>query len=226
VGARPRSDQRPRPPLNRQQVLAAAIALADEEGLAAVSMRRLGERLGVEAMSLYNHVANKDDIVDGIADAVLDLIELPSDCADWKVAMRRRAASLRIVLSQHPWAAALTGTRSRPGPVTLRYADWVLGCLMKAGFSPDMASRAFWVLDSYIYGFVSQEAILASAGPAADEQGEYTRSQSVEEYPYLIEASKAYAAGPGWDFDEEFAFGLDLVLDAHDRQLQQPLSPS
>ena len=219
MAARRRSGSTSRPPLDRQQVLAAAMALADEEGLAAVSMRRLGERLGVEAMSLYNHVANKEDIMDGIADAVLDSIELPSDCADWKDAMRRRAASLRTVLSQHPWAAALAGTRSRPGPVTLRYADWVLGCLRRAGFSPDMVSRAFWVLDSYIYGFVSQEATLASAGPAAEEQGEYTRSQPVEEYPYLIEASKTYAAGPGWDFDEEFAFGLDMILEALDRQL-------
>lgn len=219
--ARPRSGSRSRPPLNREQVLAAAIDLADEEGLAAVTMRRLGERLGVEAMSLYNHVANKDDIVDGIADAVLGSIELPSDCADWKASMRQRADSLRKVLARHPWAAALTDTRSRPGPATLRYSDWVLGCLRRAGFSPDMASRAFWVLDSYIYGFVSQEASVVAEGSVAAEQGEYTRSLPSEEHPYLIEASMAYAAGPGWDFDEEFRFGLELILEGLDRRINR-----
>jgi len=122
-------------------------------------------------------------------------------------------------LSRHPWVAALTGARSHPGPATLRYADWVLGCLRRAGFAPDLASRAFWVLDSYIYGFVSQEASLASGGSAAAEQGEYTRSLPAEQYPHLVEASVQYAAGPGWDFDDEFGFGLELILEALERRL-------
>jgi AcrR family transcriptional regulator len=205
--------------LDRDQVLLAAIDLADEKGLDAVTMRRLGERLGVEAMSLYNHVANKDDILDGIADKVLGEIELPAPSDDWKTAMRQRAKSVRDVLSLHPWAAALTGTRVRPGPATLRYADWVLGCLRRAGFTPDLAARAFWVLDSYIYGFVTQQASLGLEGSASAEQGEYTRSLPAEQYPYLVEASVNYAAGPVWDFDDEFLFGLDLILEALDRRI-------
>jgi AcrR family transcriptional regulator len=218
VVAGPESGPRLRQPLNREKVLAAAIELADEGGLAAVTMRRLGKRLGVEAMSLYNHVVKKDDIVDGISELVLAEIELPALGDDWKAAMRLRADSFREVLSRHPWLAQAE-TRSHPGPATLRYADWVLGCLRRAGLSPDMAARAFWILDSYIYGFVSQKATLDSAGPAAAEQGEYTRSLPAEQYPYLVEASVTYSSGPGWDFDHEFRFGLDLILEALDRQI-------
>jgi AcrR family transcriptional regulator len=207
---------KPRPPLNREQVLAAAIRLADEQGLEAVSMRRLGERLGVEAMSLYNHVANKDSLLDGMEDAVLGEIPLPADTSDWKTAMRRRAVSFREVLSRHPWSAALIGTRAHPGQEALRYADWVLGCLRRAGFESDLAQRAFWVIDAYIYGFVTQQASLGMDEGTAEEAGEYTRSLPMEEYPYLVEASLRYAEGPGWDFDQEFRWGLDLLLDSLD----------
>ena len=121
-------------------------------------MRRLGERLGVEAMSLYNHVANKEDLLVGMADTVLSEVELPAEGVDWKTAMRRRAVSVREVLVRHPWAAVLIGALPRPGPATLRYTDSVLGSLRRAGFTPDMASRAFWMLDSYIYGFARQQS--------------------------------------------------------------------
>ncbi len=205
----------PRRPLNREQVLRAAVGLVDEAGLDALTMRRLGERLGVEAMSLYNHVTNKEDIVDGIAETVLLEIELPADAGDWRSAMRRRAVSVREVLSRHPWATNLIGNTAHPGEATLRYADWVLGCLMKAGFSADLAMRAFWIIDSYIFGFINQQA---SLGPESDEAGEHTRAQSADDYPYLIEASTTYAAGPGWDFDKEFIFGLDLILEALERR--------
>lgn len=206
-----------RPPLSGEQVVAAAIELADDEGLGAVTMRRLGERLGVEAMSLYNHVANKDSLLDGMENAVLSEVELPAVDADWKSAMRRRAVSFREALSRHPWAAALIGTRAYSGPATLRYSDWVLGCLRRAGFGPDMASRAYWVIDSYIVGFGIQQATVGLIEPSADEAGEYTRSLPVEQYPYLVEASVTYAEGSGWDFDEEFLRGLDLILEALER---------
>ena len=218
MAERPRPGAKSRPPLNREHVLAAAVDLADAEGLEAVTMRRLGERLGVEAMSLYNHVANKDDLLDGMEDAVLGEIDLAEERADWKTAMRQRAVSVREVLSRHPWSAALIGTRTRPGPEALRYADRVLGCLRTAGFAPDLAQRAFWVLDAYIYGFVTQQANLGMEEGTAAEAGEYTRSLPAREYPYLVEASMHYAEGPGWDFDEEFAFGLELILEGLERR--------
>jgi AcrR family transcriptional regulator len=182
-------------------------------------MRRLGERLGVEAMSLYNHVVNKDDVLDGMEDAVLGEIELPADGIDWKVAMRQRAVSFRAVLSRHPWSASLIGTRVHPGPATLSYANWMLGCLRRAGFTPEVAARAFWVLDSYIYGFVTQQSSLTLEEAASKEASEYTRSLPAEDYPYLVEAAVGYAAGPGWDFDDEFRFGLELILEALDRRI-------
>lgn len=218
-GTKPQPGTKPRPPLNREQVLAVAIDLADEEGLDSVSMRRLGERLGVEAMSLYNHVANKDSLLDGMTDIVLGEIELPAAGVDWKTSMRQRAFSIREVLSRHPWVAALIGTRTHPGPATLRYADWVLGRLRTAGFTPDLAMRAFWVLDSYIYGFVTQQASLGLQGPDSAEASAYTRGLPAEQYPHLVEAAVTYADGSGWDFDEEFGFGLELILEALGRRL-------
>ncbi len=123
-------------------------------------MRRLGERLGVEAMSLYNHVANKEDLLVGMGDVILGEIELPPEDVDWKTAMRRRAVSARDVFVRHPWAVVLSTRVRTPGPAALRYADSVLGSLIRAGFTPNMASRAFWVLDSYVYGFARQQSSL------------------------------------------------------------------
>ena len=123
-------------------------------------MRKLGEALGVEAMSLYNHVANKDELLDGMVDLVFSEIDLPSDGADWKTAMRERAVSARQALSRHPWAIGLMESRTSPGPATLRHHDAVIGSLREAGFSIAMAAHAFSALDSYIYGFALQEASL------------------------------------------------------------------
>ena len=208
-----------RVPLSRERVLAVALDLADQGGLESLTMRKLGQELGVEAMALYYHFAKRDEIVDGIVDLVFGEVHLPAASGAWRLEMRQRGISLRDVLLRHRWAIGLMESRRNPGSASLRHHDAVIGSLRAGGFSMAMAAHAYSVLDSYIYGFVSQEATLASAGPAAEEQGEYTRSQPVEEYPYLIEASKTYAAGPGWDFDEEFAFGLDMILEALDRQL-------
>lgn len=132
------------------------IALADRGGIASLSMRRLGVELGGEAMSLRNHVASKDDLLDGMIDGVFAEIELPTDGTDWRTAMRRRAISARQVLSRHTWATGLMESRSTPGPATLRHHDAVLGTLRKAGFSIELAAHAFSALDSYIYGFALQ----------------------------------------------------------------------
>src|SRR5947207_1610054 len=146
--------------LSRERVLRAAVRYADRSGIAALSMRKLGEALGVEAMSLYNHVANKAELLDGMVDLIFSEIELPMDGTDWRAAMRVRAVSARQALRRHRWAIGLMESRSSPGPATLRHHDRVLGILRGAGFPVAMAAHAFSVLDSYIYGFALQEAAL------------------------------------------------------------------
>src|SRR5688572_8581488 len=150
----------PRLPLSRERVLRAAVELAGAAGIEALTMRRLGEELGVEAMSLYKYVANKDDLLDGMVDVVFGEIELPSRDADWRTAMRERAISVRGALTRHPWATPLMQSRSRPGPATLRHHDAVIGTLRAAGFPIALVARAFSALDSYIYGFALQQRSL------------------------------------------------------------------
>src|SRR5439155_16688533 len=140
-------------PLSRQRVLETAIRLADHGGLESLSMRKLGQELGVEAMALYYHFANKDEVLDGIVDLVFSEIELPAVGRDWKAPTRRRAISLRDVLARHRWAIGLMESRRNPGPANLRHHDAVLGSLRASGFSVEMTAHAYSVLDGYIYGF-------------------------------------------------------------------------
>ena len=206
---------RTRRPLTRDRVLAAALKLADAGGFESLSMRNVAKQLGVEAMSLYNHVANKDDILDGIVDLVFSEIAVPSARADWKAAMRRRGISARDVLLRHPWATSLMQTRTKPGPATLRHHDSVLGSLRKAGFTVDMAAHAFSVMDGYIYGFALQQINLPShtSEEAAELAGSILRELPADEYPHLAEMIIEHALKPGYDYAEEFEFGLDLILD-------------
>jgi len=210
---------RPRTPLSKERVLRAALVLADEGGIESLTMRKLGQELGVEAMSLYNHVANKDDILDGIVDLVFSEIAVPSARADWKAAMRRRGFSARDVLLSHPWATSLMQTRTKPGPATLRHHDAVLGSLRKAGFTVDMAAHAFSVMDGYIYGFALQQINLPShtSEEAAELAESILRDLPSDEYPHLAEMIVEHALKPGYDYAEEFAFGLDLILDGLER---------
>src|ERR1039457_5880231 len=160
-------------PLSRERILRAAVAFADEHGIVALSMRKLGEALGVEAMSLYNHVANKEELLDGMVNNVFSEIELPSSADGWKKAMRQRATSTRRALSRHPWAIALMQSRVKSGPATLRHHDAVIGTLRDAGFSIVMTAHAFALIDSYIYGFAQQEASLPfQAGEVTAEVAE------------------------------------------------------
>ena len=209
------ANARSRAPLSRERVLRAALALADEGGIEALTMRRLGERLQVEAMSLYNHIAGKDDILDGIVDLVFSEIALPSDSADWKAAMRQRAVSARDILLRHPWATSLMQSRTKPGPATLRHHDSVIGSLRKAGFSVDMAAHAFSVMDGYIYGFSLQQVNLPShtSAESAALAENILRELPAREYPYLAEMIVKHALKPDYDYGEEFEFGLDLILD-------------
>jgi AcrR family transcriptional regulator len=212
-------DRAPRIPLNRERVLHAAVALADESGSESLSMRKLGEAVGVEAMSLYHHVANKDDLLDGMIDVVFGEIELPSDGGDWRRAMRQRALSARRVLARHGWAIRFMESRTSPGPATLRHHDAVLGCLRNAGFSVRLAAHAFSVLDSYIYGFALQERSLPFDTPqqTAELAQEMLARFPVDEYPHLAELTTEHVLQPGYDYGNEFAFGLDLILEGLDR---------
>ena len=208
-----------RVPLNRERVLRAAVAFADEHGIASVSMRKLGEALGVEAMALYNHVANKDELLDDMVDVVFGEIGPPPGAADWRAAMRERAVSARRVLSQHPWAIGLMESRRSPGPATLRHHDAVIGCLRNAGFSIEMTAHSFAVLDSYIYGFALQEANLPFDTPAGtSEVAEAILARvPAEEYPHLFELTRFHILQPGYDYGNEYEFGLDLILDSLER---------
>jgi AcrR family transcriptional regulator len=205
--------------LARERVLLAAVALVDTGGVAALSMRKLGQVLGVEAMSLYNHVANKDDLLDGMIDLVFGEIGLPPGGADWKTAMRQRAISAREVLARHRWAIGLMESRSRPGPATLQHHDAVLGCLREAGFSIAMAAHAYSALDSYIYGFALQQASLPFE--TSEEVGEVAdsilRQFPADAYPHLTELTVQHVLQPGYDYANEFEFGLDLILDGLER---------
>jgi AcrR family transcriptional regulator len=207
-----------RTPLSRERVLRAALVLADAGGIDSLSMRKLGEELGVEAMSLYNHVANKDDILDGIVDLVFSEIALPSDRGDWKPAMRRRAISAHEALLRHPWAPSMMQSRTRPGPATLRHHDSVLGSLRKAGFTLVMAAHAVSVIDGYLYGFALQQINLPlQSREQVAEVGQDILRQMAGEYPHLAEMITKHAMKPGYDYAKEFEFGLDLILDGLER---------
>jgi AcrR family transcriptional regulator len=207
-----------RAPLSRERVMRAAIALADASGIEALSMRKLGQELGVEAMSLYNHVANKDDILDGIVDLVFGEIALPSGEGDWKPAMRKRAISAHEALLRHPWAPSLMQSRGRPGPATLRHHDSVLGSLRTAGFSLVMAAHAVSVIDGYVYGFALQQInIPLQSREQVAVVGESILRQMAGDYPHLAEMITEHAMKPGYDYSKEFEFGLDLILDGLER---------
>lgn len=212
----------PRAPLTREDVLRAAVLLADEAGVASLSMRKLAEKLGVKAMSLYHHVANKDEVLDGMVDVVFSEIELPAGAHDWESAMRRRAFSARAALLRHRWAVGLLDSRANPGPATLKHHDAVIGNLRGAGFSVAASAHAFSVLDSYIYGFVLQELSLPFETP--DELGEVAETileQAAARYPHLTELTTEHVLKPGYAYGDEFAFGLELILGGLERVRQE-----
>lgn len=212
---------RNRKPLTKERVLEQAIALADKDGIDGVSMRKLGQALGVEAMSLYHHVANKDDLVDGMIDLVFAEIEFPLD-GEWQTAMRARAVSVREVLGRHRWANGLMESRSTPGPANLRHHDNVLGCLRRAGFPVALAAHAYSLLDSYIYGFAMSDRALPFESPeqVADLAQAILGRFPVDEYPHLAELTFEHVLKPGYDYGKEFAFGLDLLLDGLQRAMR------
>lgn len=207
--------------LTRERVLRAALALADEKGVESLSMRLLGRRLGVEAMSLYNHVANKDEILDGILELFAGEIVIPSVGAEWRSAMKERAVSARVAFKRHPWASALMDSRISSGSARLRYFDAMIGTLHVAGFSLELAARAFSVLDSYIYGFERQRLNVASGDELpAEKRAEALRDVLPDDaYPYLAKMAELTMKN-GYDEDADFEFGLTLILDGLERILK------
>ncbi|WP_225443221.1 TetR/AcrR family transcriptional regulator [Lolliginicoccus lacisalsi] len=213
--------RRARPGLTRDQILAAAIRLADHTGTAGLTMRALAKDLGVEAMSLYHHIASKDALLDAMVDHVFSEISLPETGTGWRDGMLQRAHSARATLRDHPWALGLMASRSTPGPATLRHHDAVLGCLRHNGFSLPLAARAVALLDSYIYGFVLQENGLPFASAeelATIADGILATPAIAEEYPHLTELITEHALKPGYAYSDEFDHGLDLILDGLERQ--------
>lgn len=205
----------PRAPLSRERLLRAAIVVADADGIGSLTMRKIADLVGVETMSLYHHVANKAEVLDGMVDVVFSEIELPSREIGWRASMRRRAFSVRAVLLRHRWAIGLMDSRPNPGPATLRHHDAVIGTLREAGFSIAMAAHAFSVLDSYIYGFVLQEVSLPfSTQEELEAVADGIREQMpAGEYPNLTEMMIEHTLRPGYAYADEFTFGLDLILD-------------
>jgi AcrR family transcriptional regulator len=203
--------------LSRERVLRAAVALADEGGIEALTMRRLGQQLGVEAMSLYKHVANKDDILDGIVDLVVGDIDVPPTGTHWKTAMRRRAVSAHEVLLAHPWAAMQIMSRFNIGPGMTRYLDATLGRLREGGFTIEGALDAWHALDSHIYGFTLQELGLPfEAQDAPRVSADVLPQLSADQFPHVVEViTHIMASGR----TEDFEFGLELILDGLGRTL-------
>ena len=199
-----------RPALSRDLILRAAVKLADKTGIESLTMRHLGTTLGVEAMSLYNHVTNKEDLLDGMVDIIFAEIDQPSaGNGDWRSLMRRRATSAREVLTRHRWAIDLIDSRSSPGPATMKHFDDALGCLRTAGFSIEMTVRAYGVIYAYVYGFVlafNRESHIAQAQQIIE-------GARPDQYPHAVEVTSQHMLRPGFDYTDEFESGLDLILD-------------
>jgi AcrR family transcriptional regulator len=200
-------------------VILEGVALADANGIDMLTMRRLADRLRVEPMSLYYHVTNKDEILDGMVDVVFGEIELPKAGADWRTAMRDRASSARDALRRHAWAIGRMESRANPGPATLRHHDAVIGCLRAAGFSIPLTAHAFSAIDSYLYGFAMQELNLPFHTPeeTAEMAVTFLEQFPATQFPHLAELTTGHVMLPGYDFGDEFEYGLALILDGLER---------
>lgn len=210
-----RSEGAARSRLTRERVLEAAMLIADQGGLAGLTIRTLAAELGAKPMSVYYYVASKDELLDLLVDVVFDEIELPDPHGDWQVEMRRRAYSARDRLRMHSWAIGLLESRTSPGPASLRHHDAVLACLRHAGFSLELTAHAYALIDSYVYGFALQEAALPFEGPdsVGGVAGPIMELMATGAYPTMVEMAQTYYLQPGYDFADEFEFGLDLILD-------------
>ena len=217
----------PRLPLSREKVLDAAIALADRDGIESLSMRRLGQELGVEAMSLYNHVANKEDIFDGIVEIVLREIEIPQDGMDWKEAIRRTTISSHETFVRHRWACGLLMRVPRASAVRMEWMEAVLRTLRRAGFSPDLTHHAYHALDSHITGFTLWQVSMPfeTKEELVDLAASFLKEIPPDRYPYVIEHAEQHIAPSSPSGATEFEFGLELILDGLERLRGEPVWP-
>ncbi|MGA8211302.1 MAG: TetR/AcrR family transcriptional regulator C-terminal domain-containing protein [Nocardioidaceae bacterium] len=211
----------PRARLSRERVLRGALAVADSGGLESLTIRSLASELGSKPMSVYYHVAGKEEILDGLVDLVFDEIDLPTPGENWRSEMTRRAESARAALRRHRWAIGLLESRTSPGPATLRHHDAILATFRAADFPPALTAHAYALLDSYVYGFALQEASLPFEGPESvgEVAGPMMALMATGDYPHLVEMATTYYLQPGYDFADEFRFGLDLILDGLERSL-------
>ena len=211
------TDER-RTPLTRGRVLQAAVDLADRGGNEALSMRKLGQELGVDAMALYRHVRGKDDLLDGLVEVIVGQIERPAPSRDWKTSLRRQAMAARSVMLRHPWARRVLEERGTGGPACLAYIESVLATLHDGGFSVELAHHSLHVLSSRIFGFTQD--LFEEPGPADPRPDEAAMLRALAGYPRVVELAMA-ASHEGilgaCDDDVEFAFGLDLTLDGLER---------
>ena len=207
-----------RAPLTKERVLRAAVDLADRDGIDALSMRKLGQELGVDAMALYRHVRSKDDLLDGLVEAIVGQIERPTTGTDWKTTLRQQAMAARAVMLRHPWARRVLEERGTGGPACLAYIESVLATLHDGGFSIELAHHALHVLSSRIFGFTQD--LFEETGPADPPPDEAAMIRALAGYPRVVElamaASHEGVLGP-CDDDVEFAFGLDLILGGLER---------
>jgi AcrR family transcriptional regulator len=206
-----------RAPLSKERIVQAAVALAAADGFDACSIRKLAEQLGAAPMALYRHVANKEDLLDGMVDVVFGEMYPPVIGGDWKSELRRRGISARAALKRHPWAVGLMETRIHPGPLSAVHHNATMGCLREAGFPFREAVHAYNLLDSYTYGFALQEQTIPFETPEESaEMAATTVGQRGDEYPYLAEVVLELGKR-GYDYTEEFEFGLDFILDGLER---------
>jgi AcrR family transcriptional regulator len=217
------TERRQRPRLTRERVLQGALSVADAGGLGSLTIRSLAIALDVKPMTLYYYVANKDEILDALVDIVFAEIELPVPGRDWRHELTRRADSARAVLGRHRWAIGLLESRRTPGPANLRHHETVLATLRDAGFSVELTAHAYALLDSYVYGFALQEAALPFEGPdtVGDVAGPIMELMASGQYPHLVAMATSYYLQPGYDFGDEFRFGLDLILDSLEARLNR-----
>jgi AcrR family transcriptional regulator len=215
--ARPRTSRARRKPLSRERVLRAAIELADADGLEALSMRKLARELGVEAMSLYNHVANKDAILDGIVEVVAAEAELPADGTEWKSAIRQSAIATRDMFVRHPWASGLWMSRQGGGTTRLQRADWLLRTFREAGLSEELTFQAYHVVESHILGFTVQQLNFPYQGAELEERASrFLARFPVDEFPDFAEHVQQHLEPREGD-EGGFELGLDLILDGLER---------
>ena len=204
-------------PLSRERIVATAVELADAGGFDSLSMRNLAEELDAGTMALYRHVANKEDLLDDMVDVVFAEMYPPAIGGDWKGELRERGVSARAALQRHPWAVGLMETRMQPGPASATHHNATMGCLREAGFPFRDAVHAYSLLDSYTYGFALQEQTIPFETPEGSaDMATTTVGERGGDYPYLAEVVVELGK-QGYDYTEEFEFGLDFILDGLER---------